>query len=84
MSFGSILIVNLIWLPSVIREIHQDQAELRRVSVQLVRDQIHEQLAGEERELRVTARSMRPYFLEMGIGKGSGPSLNDSCSVKLM
>lgn len=64
MSFGSVLIVNLIWLPSVIQEIRQDQAELRRISVQLVRDQIQQQLAGEERELRVTARSMRPYFLD--------------------
>jgi signal transduction histidine kinase/HAMP domain-containing protein len=64
MSFGSFLAVNLIWLPSAIREIQADQLELRRVSIQLVHDQIQQRFEEEERNLRVTAGRMRPYFLD--------------------
>ena len=64
MSFGSVLIVNLIWLPSTIREIQGHQLELRRVSIQLVRERVQQQLEEKERALRVTAVRMRPYFLD--------------------
>jgi signal transduction histidine kinase len=64
MSFGSVLIVNLIWLPSAIREIHEDQQELRRVSIELIRDRIQRQLEEEEGDLKVAAMRMRPYFLD--------------------
>jgi signal transduction histidine kinase len=64
MSFGSVLIVNLIWLPSAIREIHEDQQELRRVSIELIRDRIQQQLEEEEGDLKVAAMRMRPYFLD--------------------
>jgi GAF domain-containing protein/HAMP domain-containing protein len=64
MSFGSALIVNLIWLPSAIREIQEDQLELRRVSIELIRDRIQQQLEEEEGDLKVAAMRMRPYFLD--------------------
>ncbi len=64
MSFGSVLIVNLIWLPSAIREINQDQAELRRVSIRLIRDRIKQQLETEELNVKNTAVRMRPYFFD--------------------
>jgi signal transduction histidine kinase/HAMP domain-containing protein len=63
-SFGSVLIVNLIWLPSAIREIQDGQFELRRVSLQLVRDGVQQQLDEKVRDLRVTAMRMRPYLLD--------------------
>ena len=55
LTFGSVLIVNLIWLPSAIREIHENQLELRRVSIQLVRERVQQQLDEMEGHLRVTA-----------------------------
>lgn len=64
MSFGSVLIVNLIWLPRAILEIHQDQLELRHVSIQLVREQVQQRLEEKEIDLRVTAVRMRPYFFD--------------------
>src|SRR4026209_629626 len=64
MSFGSVLIVNLIWLPSAIREIKDEQLELRRVSIQLVRERVQQELEGIEGDLRVTALRMRAYFLD--------------------
>jgi len=64
MSFGSFLMINLIWLPSAIREIRNDQLELRRVSIGLIRDRIQQQLEEKEGDLKVTAMRMRPYFLD--------------------
>ncbi|HWH80382.1 MAG TPA: ATP-binding protein [Candidatus Binatus sp.] len=64
MSFGSVLIVNLVWLPSAIEEIKTDQAELRRVAVGLIRDEIQQQFEDVENNLRVTAMRMRPYFFD--------------------
>jgi signal transduction histidine kinase len=63
-SFGSLLIVNLIWLPSAIHDVHRQHLELRHVSIRLVRDQIQQQLEEKERDLGVTAQRMRPYFLD--------------------
>ena len=64
MSFGSILIVNLIWLPSTIWEIKEEQSELRRASIRLVRDHIKQQFENEEGNVRNTAMRMRPYFFD--------------------
>jgi signal transduction histidine kinase/HAMP domain-containing protein len=64
MSFGSVLIVNLIWLPSAIREINEDQAELRHASIRLIRDQIKHQFDEEENNVKNTAMRMRPYFVD--------------------
>ncbi len=63
-AFGAIVLVNLIWLPGAIREITEQQAELRRTAVRLVRDQIEQQFDNEEGNVRITALRMRPYFIE--------------------
>ena len=39
-GLGTLLIVNLTWLPGAIREIREAQAELQRVAVRGARDQI--------------------------------------------
>ena len=64
MSFGSLLLVNLIWLPLAIDEIKENQFELRRTSIHLLRDQIKQQFDDEERNLKSTAMRMRPYFFD--------------------
>src|SRR6185436_17836947 len=55
MSAGSILIVIAFLLPFAIKKIAQDQLEVQRVSVRLVRDQIQERFENVEGTLRVTA-----------------------------
>ena len=64
MTFGCFLVVNLIWLPSAIREIKHEQSELRRTSIRLLRDQIKDHLNAEENNVRMTALRMRPYFFD--------------------
>ncbi|MGH9197877.1 MAG: cache domain-containing protein, partial [Acidimicrobiia bacterium] len=55
LSLGTLSVVNLIWLPSSIREIRQSQAELQRVAVRSVRDQIQLFLDERERQLKSQA-----------------------------
>ncbi len=63
-SFGSFLLVNLIWLPNSIREIREEQAGLRRTSIRLFRDQIKQHFEEEENNVKITAMRMRPYFFD--------------------
>ena len=64
MSLGAILVTNLIWLPSAVEEIRQDQIELRHVSVQLVHDQVQQYLEDKEKNLTATAQRFRPALVE--------------------
>ena len=64
MSLGALLIANLVWLPSAIEEIRQSQGELRRVSVQLVRDLMQGDLEEKEVELRSVAQHFRSSLAE--------------------
>jgi two-component system cell cycle sensor histidine kinase/response regulator CckA len=64
MSIGALLVANLIWLPSAIKEIRQAQLELRRVSVQLIRDQMQVHIEQNEADLRNTAQRFRPFLVE--------------------
>jgi len=61
---GALLVANLVWLPSAIEEIRQAQAELRRVSLQLVRDLVQRDLEEKEVELRSTAQHFRSSLAE--------------------
>jgi signal transduction histidine kinase len=64
LSLGTLSIVNLIWLPSSIREIRQSQAELQRVAVRSVRDQIQLFLDERERQLKSQAVLFSAPFVE--------------------
>jgi signal transduction histidine kinase/DNA-binding response OmpR family regulator len=64
MSLATLLVVNLIWLPSTIHDIRVTHEELQRVAVRGVRDQIELFLAEKERALRSQATLFRPPFLE--------------------
>ncbi len=61
---GTLLVVNLIWLPSSIKEIRQGQVELRQVSVRLIRDQVQDGLEGIEEDLKNTAQRFRPFLID--------------------
>jgi PAS domain S-box-containing protein len=64
MGLGALLIANLIWLPSVVQEIHQAQIDLRHVSAQFIRDRIQGQLEGNELDLKNAAQRFRPYLVD--------------------
>ncbi len=64
LSVGTLSVVNLIWLPSSIREIRQSQAELQRVAVRSVRDQIELFLGERERQLKSQAVLFGAPFVE--------------------
>ncbi|TMA07788.1 MAG: GAF domain-containing protein, partial [Deltaproteobacteria bacterium] len=64
LSLGTLSIVNLIWLPSSIREIRQSQAELQRVAVRSVRDQIQLFLEERDRQLKSQAVLFSAPFAE--------------------
>ena len=63
LSLGTLSIVNLIWLPSSIREIRQSQAELQRVAVRSVGEQIRLFLEERERELKSQAALLSGPFI---------------------
>jgi hypothetical protein len=63
MSLGTLLVVNLIWLPGAIRDIRASHEELQRVAVRGVRDQIELFLEEKEQALRSQAMLSRPAFL---------------------
>ena len=64
MSLGTLILANLIWLPSAIQEIRQSQDELRRIAVQFTRDQIEEQIKEREFEMTAIARRFRTYLID--------------------
>lgn len=64
LSLGTLSIVNLIWLPSSIREIRQSQAELQRVAVRSVGEQIELFLDERERQLKSQAALLSAPFAE--------------------
>ncbi|HSB69367.1 MAG TPA: response regulator [Candidatus Methylomirabilis sp.] len=62
-SVGTLLAVNLAWLPGVIREVREGQAELQRIAVSGARDQIKSFLGDKEHALVAFAMLVRvPYF----------------------
>jgi signal transduction histidine kinase/DNA-binding response OmpR family regulator/HPt (histidine-containing phosphotransfer) domain-containing protein len=61
-SLGALLVANLVWLPSTVKEIRQAQVELRRVSAQLLGDNLRGRLEEKEAGLAETARRLRPYL----------------------
>jgi hypothetical protein len=52
MSLITLLVVNLVWLPDTIRDIHMTYAELQHVAVRGVRDHIQLFLAEKEQALK--------------------------------
>ncbi|HUL30125.1 MAG TPA: PAS domain S-box protein, partial [Thermodesulfobacteriota bacterium] len=62
MSIGALLLADLIWFPSAIKEIRQAQGELRCVSVRFIRDQIQMHIEESEADLRDNARRFRFYL----------------------
>src|SRR5438094_6831453 len=62
-GLGMLLAINLVWLPGAIRDIREAQAELQRVAVRGVRDQIHLFLQDKEEALKSQAKLFRPLLL---------------------
>jgi hypothetical protein len=62
-GLGMLLAINLVWLPGAMHDIHEAQAELQRVAVRGVRDQIHMFLQDKEDALKSQAKLFRPLFL---------------------
>jgi signal transduction histidine kinase/CheY-like chemotaxis protein/HPt (histidine-containing phosphotransfer) domain-containing protein len=62
-SLGMLVVVNLVWLPWAIHDIHEAQAELQRVAVRSVRDQIHLFLQDKVEALKSQAKFCRPLLL---------------------
>src|SRR5438105_5045839 len=62
-GLGMLLASNLVWLPGAIRDIREAQAELQRVAVRGVRDQIHLFLQDKEEALKSQAKLFRPLLL---------------------
>jgi signal transduction histidine kinase/DNA-binding response OmpR family regulator len=63
LSLGTLLAVNLVWLPGTIHDIRATQGELQRVTVRGVWDQIEHFLEDKEQALRSQAMLSRPAFL---------------------
>jgi len=63
-SLGAITVVNLVWLPASIREIHHGQEELRSVSVESIHDRVRQFLAELEEELNSAALQFRVALLD--------------------
>ena len=62
-GLGMLLAINLVWLPGAIHDVHEAQAELQRVAVRGVRDQILLFLQDKEEALKSQAKLFRPLFL---------------------
>jgi signal transduction histidine kinase/DNA-binding response OmpR family regulator len=62
-GLGMLLAINLVWLPGAMHDIREAQAELQRVAVRGVRDQIHMFLQDKEDALKSQAKLFRPLFL---------------------
>src|SRR5216683_1082431 len=62
-GLSMLLAINLLWLPGAIRDIRETQAELQRVAVRGVRDQIHLFLQDKEQALKSQAKLFRPLLL---------------------
>jgi signal transduction histidine kinase/CheY-like chemotaxis protein len=63
-SVGTLLAVNLAWLPGMIREVREGQAELQRIAVRGARDQIQLFLGDKEHALVAFAMLVRVPFFE--------------------
>ena len=61
-SLGALLVTNLVWLPSTIKEVRQAQVELRHVLAQSIRDRIQGHLEEKETDLVETAQRLRLYL----------------------
>jgi PAS domain S-box-containing protein len=64
MSLATILVINLVWLPGAILDIREANAELQRIAVRGVRDQIQLFLEEKERALKSQTMLFRPPFLQ--------------------
>src|ERR1041384_7705584 len=62
-SLSMLVASNLLWLPWAIHDIREAQAELQRVAVRGVRDQIHLFLQDKEEALKSQAKLFRPLLL---------------------
>jgi signal transduction histidine kinase len=63
-SLGVITVINLVWLPTSIREIRQAQEELQTVSVESVHDRVRQFLGSLEEDLNGAALQFRVALLE--------------------
>src|SRR3972149_6725725 len=63
-SLGAIAVINLVWLPSTIREIRRGQEELRAVSVESVHERVRHFLGELEEDLNNAALQFRVALLE--------------------
>jgi hypothetical protein len=70
MSLGTLLVINLAWLPGALQDIRAAQSDLQRVAVRGVRNQLQLFLDDKEQALKNQARLSRPAFSK-GIRKGS-------------
>ena len=68
-SLATLLVVNLVWLPEAIHDIHRTYAELQRVAVRGVRD--HIELFLEEREQALKSQAMLFRFPFRGGDQGA-------------
>jgi hypothetical protein len=63
MSLMILLVVNLVWLPDTIHDIHETYGELQYVAARGVRDQIESFLNDKKEEIQNHVRRLRPAFL---------------------
>ncbi|HXK30615.1 MAG TPA: GAF domain-containing protein [Candidatus Binatia bacterium] len=63
-SLGVIIVINLVWLPTAIREIREAQEELQTVSVESVHDRMRQFLGSLEEDLNSAALQFRVALLE--------------------
>jgi len=63
-SLGVITVINLVWLPTAIREIRKAQEELRSVSVESVRDRVGYFIGALQDDLNTAALQFRVALLE--------------------
>src|SRR3972149_8000657 len=63
-SLGVIIVINLVWLPTSIREIREAQEELQTVSVESVHDRVRHFLGELEEELNNATLQFRVALLE--------------------
>ena len=63
MSLATLLVVNLVWLPGAIRDIHETHGELQHVATRGVRDQIELFLDEKVQEITSQVLRFRPAFL---------------------
>jgi hypothetical protein len=76
MSLGTLLVVNLAWLPGALQDIRDAQSDLQRVAVRGVRDQMQLFLDDKEQALKSQAMLFRPaFFKEIRRAPSPGPAL---------